>query len=137
MKSTKKLKYILFAALICIIGTLVWYNMPLKMLDIDADNVAQICIFDGTQGKKVEVTDTTEIHYIIENLNSITARRDGISFGYMGYRFRIEVYTYNGNSMNCVAKFIINSENSIRKDPFFYRVENSEIDFNYIQSLFS
>lgn len=31
--------------------------------------------------------------------------------------------------------FIINSSNSLRKDPFFYTVVDGDIDYNYIDSI--
>ena len=33
--------------------------------------------------------------------------------------------------------FIINSANDVRKDPFFYNIEEGEIDIDFIESLFT
>ena len=137
MKNTKTPKYILLAALLCIIAIAVWYHMPVKLLDADPDKVAKISIFDGNQGKQIEVADAEKIRRIVESLDSVTVRRRGISLGYTGYRFRLEVYTHSGESEKLAAQFIVNTADSIRRDPFFYRVESGEVDFDFIQSLFS
>ena len=44
------------------------------------------------------------------------------SLGYMGYRFRVEVFTKTSNSSSATETFIINSETDVRIDPFFYDV---------------
>lgn len=137
MKNTKKLKYISLALLLCVIALALWYRAPVKLLDADPDTVAQIIIFDGNTGEQVQVTDAEKIRRIVENLNTVTLRREKLSIGYTGYRFHTEVYTYNGNSVKRAAQFIINTADSVRKDPFFYRVKNGEIDFEFIHSLFS
>ena len=137
MKSVKKLKYILLAAVLCVLAAAVWYSMPVKLLDIDPDSVAKITIFDGNQGRQIEVTDAAMVRRVAENLDSVTVRRRGISLGYTGYRFRVEVYTQNGDGVKPAARFIVNAADSVRKDPLFYRVEKGELDFELMQSLFS
>lgn len=137
MKNTKKLKYIFLAAVLCVIAAAVWYRMPVKLLNIDPDSVTKITIFDGNQGQQIEVTDAALVRRVAETLGSVTVRRRGISLGYTGYRFQVEVYTHGGESGRPAARFIVNAADSVRKDPFFYRVENGEIDFDLIQSMFS
>lgn len=136
MKNAKMARYTILVFLICLIGVLIWYGMPVKALDVDPDSVAYISIFDGNQGRQVEVTDADQIRRIVENLDSVTLRRGKPSIGYTGYRFRAEVYTYSGNDVKRAARFIINTAESIRKDPFFYRVEDGKIDFDSIEALF-
>ena len=51
----------------------------------------------------------------------------------MGYSFRTTIYKANGS---VYKTFIINSEDTIRKDPFFYRDSTGSIDYNFIKDLF-
>jgi hypothetical protein len=50
--------------------------------------------------------------------------REKVSVGYSGYTFRMKFYDSNGNEMDC---FIINSANTIRNDPFFYRCKKERV----------
>ena len=45
-------------------------------------------------------------------------RRGGISLGRMGYKFSVVLIDENDKAI--VPIFFINSDNTIRKDPFFY-----------------
>lgn len=137
MKLAKKIRVCFLTVVICVIAVAVWYRIPVKLLDADPDSVASVIIFDGNTGRQVEVTDAAQIRHIVENLDGVTLKRGKLSLGYTGYRFRTEVYTYNGDGVKLTARFIVNTADSIRRDPFFYRVESGEVDFNYIQSLFS
>lgn len=135
--NAKTAKCIVLVLAICLIGVLIWYRIPVKLLDVDPDSVAYITIFDGNTGRQVQVTDAGLIRRIVENLDSVTLRRGKVSIGYTGYRFRTEVCTRSGDGVKLAARFIINTAGSVRKDPFFYRVEGGELDFDFIQSLFS
>ena len=122
---------------IFIILFVIWYNSPASLLDISKDEVLSIYIFDGTQGRGVEITSDSDITHIIDNLNSVTIKPTKPSIGYMGYRLRIEIYTKTGGESTAVETFIVNSEHDIRKDPFFYQTVDGEIDFQYLQELLS
>ena len=45
------------------------------------------------------------------------------------------IYLTDGNEADGWNNFIINSETSVRKDPFFYRVTEGSIDYDYIESI--
>jgi hypothetical protein len=51
----------------------------------------------------------------------------------MGCGYITTVYKANGN---VYKKFIINSSDTIRKDPFFYQDSSGSIDSEYIHKLF-
>lgn len=51
----------------------------------------------------------------------------------MGYSYRTSVYKVNGD---VYKKFIINSSDTIRRDPFFYRDSSESIDYKFIRELF-
>ncbi|TCT15616.1 hypothetical protein EDC18_103324 [Natranaerovirga pectinivora] len=131
MKS-KKLITILFLAIVISIGGFIWWNFSSSIINISPSHISKIEIFNGNTGKTTVITDETDIEYIIENLNAVSIKKDKISLGYMGYSFRITIYKTNGN---VYKKFTINSSNTIRKDPFFYRDSSDSIDYNYIQQL--
>ncbi len=117
---------------VSIIGGLIWWNIATSITNIPPTEVSKIEIFDGNTGKSVVITDATNIEHIIENLNAVSIKKEKVSLGYMGYSFRTTIYKTDGT---VYKKFIINSSNTIRKDPFFYRVSSESIDYNYIQEL--
>lgn len=123
---------ILIAVAMLLILGIVWYIAPVGVLNMHAQDVSMIRIFDGTTGQGVDVVDEADLEHIINNLNALRMKRGGLSWGYMGYQFRITVITRNNRQI----EFIINSANDIRKDPFFYKIEDGEIDFDFIQTLF-
>lgn len=121
--------------LVAIIIAIVIYGLtyiPRKIVAIEPSKVSTINIFDGSTGKSIIVTDRENIEHIIGNLNSITFRKDKWSLGYMGYSFNTIIYKSNGT---IYKEFIINSTDTIRKDPFFYRDSTKSIDYNYIRNL--
>lgn len=80
-----------------------------------------INIFDVNTGEGVTIDNLDEIQYIVENIQSKTMRKNGISIGQMGYKFSVVFIDENDNAI--VSIFFINSENTIRKDPFFYKCD--------------
>lgn len=58
-------------------------------------------------------------------------KRDSISVGYSGYSFRVQFMDQNGK---VIDSFIINSSNTIRDDPFFYRCDGG-LCYDYIKEL--
>lgn len=131
----KNKKMFIGICIICviIIGSLIWWNAPCSIINIAPLEVSKIGIFNGKTGKSIIITDTTDIEHIIKNLNEVSLKKEKISLGYMGYSYRITIYKANDY---VYKKFIINSSNTIRKDPFFYRDSSGSIDYKYIQKLF-
>ena len=106
--------------------------IPRKIVRIEPSKVSSIKIFDGNTGKSITITSSENINHIIGNLNSITFRTDKLSLGYLGYSFNTTIYKSNGK---VYKEFIINSKDTIRKDPFFYRASTKNIDYDYIKDL--
>lgn len=131
----KKLLIILLIICIILISGVVWYIKPLNLLELNPDNVSKISIFDGNTGIALSITEKEDITYIINNLNAIVLKKDGISTGFTGYSFKTTIYLKNGEEAGGWNNFIINSEDTIRKDPFFYKVVEGEIDYQYIRRL--
>lgn len=81
-------------------------------------DVASIAVRDGTTGQSFVVTDSGDIAAIVAGLQAPTFSRKGISLGYTGTRFTLTFADQRGSTIDC---FTVNSDTSIRKDPFFYR----------------
>ena len=128
----KKIGIPVLIIILVILGIIVWYQAPVGVLNISANDVSKINIFDGSTGQAIDITEGTDREYFINDLNALQMKRRGLSLGYMGYRFRVTIDTKNGRQIT----FIVNSANDVRKDPFFYNIVEGEIDFEFIESLF-
>lgn len=121
--------------IIVLIFGVVWYNSPHKLLKLNADDVLEISILDGNTGTSLHVTEREHLAYIIENLNTIKLKKGKVSIGYSGASFRMTIQLMNGKEADGWNRFIINSKDTIRKDPFFYNVVEGTIDYYYIEKL--
>lgn len=113
----------------------IWFNATIDLMDLDSNEVVEIVVFNGNTGKETRITDETQIENIINNLNGIKMKRWQPSVGYMGYSFNVTIYLADGNMASGWNNFVINSSNTIRKDPFFYTVVEGSIDYDYIASI--
>ena len=130
----KKKKITVFVVMIIIVVIVigVWYSTPKRFLGpVKASEVISISVFDGNTGKGFTIDDSDEIKQIIENIQSIEMKRDNFSIGYSGYSFSMEFMNENGR---VIDSFIINSSNTIRDDPFFYR-SDKDLCFDYLKGL--
>lgn len=108
---------VILAAMMVVIA--VWYFFPKTFLrGTELSSVKSISVFDGNTGIGFDIEDPAEIEHILKNIQSVRMRKDGISTGKMGYRFRMCFYNGDGKELD---GFIINSADTIRDDPFFYR----------------
>jgi len=130
---TKKILIGVCMVLVMSIGGIIWWDMPITIIDIEPSEVSKISVFDGNTGKSITITDETDIKHIINNLNKVSLQKEKISLGYAGYSYRTTIYKVNGS---VYKEFIINSNDTIRKDPFFYRDPEGQIDYMVIQKLF-
>lgn len=132
----KKLKWLIPVVLfIIIIVGLAWYKTPIDLMDLSSDDIVEIVVFNGNTGKTTHITDTEQIEHIADNLNDVVIKRGKISVGYTGYSFKITIYMSDGNEADGWNNYIINSSDTIRKDPFFYNVVEGNIDYDYIMSI--
>ena len=118
----KKIIILLSVVIILLIGIVVWFNIPLDLMDLDPNEVMEIVVFNGNSGNATHITDKEQIQHIVENLNGVEVKRSKPSLGYMGYSFKVTIYLSDGNEAGDWNNFIINSDDTIRKDPFFYSV---------------
>ena len=122
----KKIIILLSVVIILLMGIVVWFNIPLDLMDLDPNEVMEIVVFNGNSGNATHIAD---------NLNGVEVKRSKPSLGYMGYSFKVTIYLSDGNEAGDWNNFIINSDDTIRKDPFFYSVTKGNIDYSYIEGI--
>jgi len=119
--------------LVAAVIAVVCYLMPKTFgRNVSPSDVAQIYVFDGKTGKEFTISNPEDIQYIVENIKSHSMRRDGISLGKMGYGFRITYF--DGNGKEVTSTFILNSNDCICKDPFFYSCDG-DLCYDYLENL--
>lgn len=131
----KKIFILLSAVIIFLIGIAVWYSVPIDLMNLDYNEVKEIAVFNGNSGNTTHITDKEQIQYIIDNLNDVEVKRSKLSIGYIGYSFKLTIYLSDGSEADGWNNFIINSGDTIRKDPFFYSVIKGKIDYSYIENI--
>ena len=131
----KKIIILLSVVIILLMGIVVWFYIPLDLMDLDPNEVMEIVVFNGNSGNVTHITDKEQIQHIVENLNGVEVKRSKLSLGYMGYNFKVTIYLYDGNEAGDWNNFIINSDDKIRKDPFYYSVTKGNIDYSYIEGI--
>lgn len=132
MTNIKKITLFAAIAIIIAIAAGMWYFTPKRFLEtVTASEVVSISVFDGNTGNGFVIDDSDEIKQIVENIQTIEAKRDNISIGYIGYGFSMKFMSENGK---IIDSFIVNSVNTIRDDPFFYRCYG-DLCFDYLKEL--
>ncbi len=130
----RKRRFIFLAAVsVLLLAALFWWATPVTFLEgIPADKVTSIEVFDGGTGIGFTVVAPEDIQYIVSNLQQASMQREKLSLGYMGTRFRLTFYDDSGVPLETL---IVNSANTIRKDPFFYRDPDASLCLDYLVSL--
>ena len=131
MRFWKIVKWTWFPVLL-LIGIAYYYAPVTFLKGVEPEDIACITIFDGNTGEVSDITGTKDIAYITENIQSIPVRRTGISILEMGYRCRM---TFTDEKGGVVEELTVNSEDTIRKDPFFLTTEEGGLCFDYIWDL--
>lgn len=116
---------------LCALLPLLFLTDPGLTLSRSAERVEAVEIFDGKTGRALTVTDREQIGRLVALTNGLQLRRGGVSLGYTGYRFRIR-FTPAGSAQN---GFILNAPDTVRKDPFFYSVQDNGL-YAYIEALY-
>ena len=123
------------AAMVLLIICAVWYRTPINLMDLDPDEVLEIVVFNGGTGSVTHIGDTNQIATIIDALNEFTVKREKPSACYSGFSFKITIYLSDGNQADDWNNFIINSNDTIRKVPFFYTVAEGSLPYDYIAGI--
>lgn len=129
----KKIAIVVSIILVLMIMATVYYFTPKTFgKGVNPSSVDHINVFDGNTGEGFTVDNAEDINYIVENIQSKSMKRGGISLGYMGYKFSVELVDKNDKAI--VPIFFINGDNTIRKDPFFYYCDE-ELCIDYLAEL--
>lgn len=133
MNMKKKVVISVIAMLILISLAAIFYFAPKTFgKNVNPSDVNRIEIFDGNTGVSFTIDNPEEIKYIVENIQSNQMKKDGISFGRMGYGLKITCV--NDNDKVIISEIILNSDDTIRKDPFFYKCDGG-LCFDYIKGI--
>ena len=128
----KKIRFIIATVFVLIVALAIWYFIPTTFLNkVNPSDIKSISVFDGNTGERFDFSNADEIHYVVENIQNTKMKKDTLSIGYTGFRFRISFFDRNGKE---IESFIINTSNTIRKDPFFYRCDG-DLCFDYLKEL--
>lgn len=129
----RKIGVILGVFAVLIIGCVIWYMAPKYFLrGIAASEISCIKVFDGNTGEGFTVQEPEQIVYIVENIQSVEMKKSKLSIGYSGYRFKVSFLDEKGRELET---FILNGENAIRKDPFFYTAVDGVLCYEYLEQL--
>ena len=133
MKTKQKITLLIIVIVIAAAAiSLVWYFSPRTFLGgVEPSDIKSIVIFDGNTGKGFYISDADEIRYIVENVQGNKMERDCVSMGYTGWSFHMVFCDETGKP---IESFVINSVDTIRKDPFFYRCDG-DLCFDYLKEL--
>ena len=125
---------IVIAIMACVVVSVCFMTNPAQKIflkDVEPEELQRIIVFDGNTGQEFVITDEDELTVIVENIQSISVKREKLSLGYSGYRFHMTFVDTTGET---ITEFILNSEGLIRKDPFFYTSEGG-FCYDYIDEL--
>ena len=127
----KKILIIVVIIVVLLLGAIGYYFMPKTFgKNVNLSEVDHINVFDGNTGTDFTITDSEDIKYVVENIQGISMKKGGISLGRTGYSFKISYA--DSNDKDVIPVFILNSDNTIRKDPFFYVCEG-ELCFDFLK----
>ncbi|ERG66750.1 hypothetical protein [Exiguobacterium chiriqhucha] len=128
--SHNKCKYFLIIGLV--VGLLYATTfIPQRVLTTTPSNVSRIHVFDGQSGYELSISNRHDIYVVMNNLNDITFQKGKPSFGYMGYSYRVTLYDKDGDELD---EFIINSEDTLRYNGFFYTAQSGKIDYELLDA---
>ena len=132
MKKKTAIAWAVVLVVIAAAAGAVWWNTPVRFLrGTDPGAISRIEVFDGNTGVGFTIEDSRDISYIVSNIQSAELRRERLSLGYMGTMFRLSFY--DGDELS--AGFIVNSSDTIRDDPFFYRDKTGSLCVDYLREL--
>ncbi len=118
-----KKKYILLGIIVLLlVAAIVWWNIPTTFLaSVDANEIVSIHIRNGNNGNIFEIESQEDILYIVDSIQKQSLEKDGVSLFHMGTLYTLSFYNGDGK---IISKFIVNGNDTIRKDPFFYRTNS-------------
>lgn len=121
----KKRYIVLGIVVLFIIFGFAWWNSKTVFLEsINSDNVSVIHVRNGRTGNHFEISNEEDISYVVETIRSHSFHKSGISLFRIGTWFTLSFTNEHGNT---VSEFIINGNDVIRDDPFFYQIDHGDM----------
>lgn len=115
----KKVSISIWLVTIIIIAGFITWMVPSNFLKgIQSENIAMISVRDGSTGNNFDIVNQEDIEFIVGEIQSQSFKKDGISMFLMGTLYTMRFFDSNSK---LIAEFILNSDDRIRKDPFFYK----------------
>ena len=128
----KKKNFVLLSIATVIILILLSLFIPKSFGEnIRIEDINYIYVFDGNNGKEFTINNRNDVEYIVNNIKNNKVKINSLSLGYMGYGLKIKYMDSKGKTL---LSFILNSKDTIRKDPFFYKC-NDELCFEFIKKI--
>ena len=119
--------------ILCTVGAGYYYLAPISILEnVTADEVGCIVVFNGSSGARFTVAGDGEIQTIVQNLQNVTVKRNGLSINVDGFAYSLTVMDQSGDIMDTIT---VNGPHALRQDPFFYEVTVGETCYTYLQYL--
>ena len=129
MKKNRLLVFVCVVLVVAFVCLCTWYSAPRRFLrGVDAEAVSKILVFDGGTGQNFEITEREEISAIVENIQNVSMKRGKRSDGYDGFRYSLKFVDSSGQAID---SFVVNSEDTIRDDPFFWHCDG-ELCYEYL-----
>ena len=119
----KGFKIVGIIVLVFIIGVLVWCLVPTRFCNIDAQQVEKIEVFDGSRGVELEISDSEEIAYLVDNWI--------IPLPAGGFKFHVTVYLESGKT----EEFTINTEDDAKREIIYYKRAKGNLCYEYLDEL--
>lgn len=111
------------ALLALVIILWVIYFLPKTFLSgVDPAEIASIRVFDGSDGTTFVIDEREDIDTIVSRVQGTKMKRGKRSSGYDGFRFSL---IFVGQDEKTLETLILNSADTIRKDPFFYETKDA------------
>ena len=121
-----KKRYIVsgIVVLLIVFGFVWWNSKTVFLKSLSSDNISVITVRNGRTGNRFEVSNEDDISYIVENIQCHSFHKSGISLFRMGTWLTLSFTNEHGK---IVSEFIINGNDIIRHDPFFYQIDSGDM----------
>lgn len=118
MKSNKKIwiAAVLTASILLLL--FLWLTPKYFLSGVAPETITSIAVKDKATGKNYSITDTEKIIAITKLIQSQPFKKTGISLFSMGTSYQL---TFYDESSKILDEFTVNSSDTIRQDPFFYK----------------
>ena len=119
--------------ILCAAGAGFYYLFPVTILkNVDPQEVGSIAVFNGSTGARFTVAHEGEIFTIVDNLQGVSVKRNGISSSTDGFAYSLTVMDKKGRTIDTIT---VNGPYALRDDPFFYQITQGESCYSYLQHL--